>query len=315
MAGHKALFLSAPSPMTAAAMRGWLAAGNEIAGLWVPVLPNKGLVNRDRRLSWIAPQWSTAAVARRNGIPVRTVQRLAAWPGRMDAAYETGADTLICHFFPFLVPDDMLAFFDKRAVNLHPSPLPRYRGPTPIEAMILDGSIKTDAAMTLHLMSHGLDTGDIIAARPAGYPADGNREKYRLELAKAARWLVGNALPDYLAGNIAAIPQDECKASYHKVTQADIALSGRFDWQTLKWRCQTLARHQPLDIEGLHSARIVAFAGNLGPASGKAPDVRRFSIEMDCANARVRLKRKRPWSSLLQKATGLMVQVIDKDQN
>ncbi len=113
MAGHKALFLSAPSPMTAAAMRGWLAAGNEISGLWVPVLPNKGLIDRDRRLAWIAPQWSTAAVVRRNRIPVKVVPRLAAWPERLNVAYETGADTLICHYFPFLVPDDMLAFFSK----------------------------------------------------------------------------------------------------------------------------------------------------------------------------------------------------------
>lgn len=315
MAGHKALFLSAPSPMTAAAMRGWLAAGNEISGLWVPVLPNKGLIDRDRRLAWIAPQWSTAAVVRRNRIPVKVVPRLAAWPERLNVAYETGADTLICHYFPFLVPDDMLACFAKRAINLHPSPLPRYRGPTPIEAMILDGTIKTNAAMTLHLMSHGLDAGDIIAARPVVFPADGNREKYRIELAKAARWLVGNALPDYLAGNIAPIPQDESKASYLKVTKTDIALSGKLDWQTVKWRCQTLARHQPLDIEGLPSAKIVAFAGNLGPASGKAPDVTRFSIAMDCTDARVQLKRKRPWSSLLQKATGLMVQVKDRDHN
>jgi hypothetical protein len=314
MAGHKALFLSAPSPMTAAAMRGWLAAGNEIVGLWIPVMPNKGLVHRDRRLAWIAPQWSTAAVLRRNKIPVRVVPRLANWPERMDAVYSTGADILICHYFPFIVPDDMLTHFGNRAVNLHPSPLPRYRGPTPVEAMILDGSILTEATMAMHLMTNDLDAGDVIAARPLKFPHDGNREKYRIEQAKSAQWLTENALPDYLAGKIAPVPQDHVNASYCKVYQTDLALNDCLNWQAIEWRCRTLARYQPLDIDGIDSAKIVGFSGFLGPASGKPPVLKPFHVDMDSADARVRLKRKRPWTSLTRKAVELLVLFKDRNQ-
>lgn len=295
-------------------MRGWLAAGNEIVGLWMPVMPNKGLVHRDRRLAWLAPRLSTAAIVKRNKIPVRVVPRLGTWAERMEAIEKTGADTLICLYFPFLVPEDMLAHFGNRAVNLHPSPLPRYRGPTPMEAMILDGSILTEATITMHLMVHDLDAGDVIASRPLRFPADGNREKYRLEQARNARWLVQKSLPDYLAGSISPVPQEIANTTYCKVYRTDLALNGSLDWQAIEWRCRTLAQHLPLDIDGIDSARIVGFSGILGPASGTPPVLKRFHIDMDCADARVRLKRKRPWTSLIRKAVTLLVQINNRDQ-
>lgn len=50
-----------------------------------------------------------------------------------------------------------------RAVNFHPSPLPRYRGPYPLVQAILDD--QTEWGATCHKLAAEFDTGDILAQR------------------------------------------------------------------------------------------------------------------------------------------------------
>jgi len=45
-------------------------------------------------------------------------------------------------------------------ICLHPSPLPKYRGGSPIQHQIINGEV--DGAVTFFIMDEGIDTGDII---------------------------------------------------------------------------------------------------------------------------------------------------------
>lgn len=45
-------------------------------------------------------------------------------------------------------------------ICLHPSPLPLYRGGSPIQHQIING--ETDSAVSLFIMDKGLDTGDLV---------------------------------------------------------------------------------------------------------------------------------------------------------
>ena len=49
-------------------------------------------------------------------------------------------------------------------IMLHPSPLPKYRGGSPIQHQIING--EDLSAVTLFIMNKKLDTGDIISQRP-----------------------------------------------------------------------------------------------------------------------------------------------------
>ncbi len=53
---------------------------------------------------------------------------------------------------------------DFSCVMLHPSPLPKYRGGSPLQNQIIRG--ETDSAVTLFLMDDGLDSGPILAQAP-----------------------------------------------------------------------------------------------------------------------------------------------------
>jgi len=57
-----------------------------------------------------------------------------------------------------IVPNKIVRDF--KCVCLHPSPLPKYRGGSPIQHQILCG--ETDSAVTYFIMDEGLDTGDIL---------------------------------------------------------------------------------------------------------------------------------------------------------
>ena len=313
MTVRRALFLARPVPVAAAAMRGWLAAGNEIVAIWIGRSPSLHLAHHDARLAYLAPRWSTAAVARRHGIAVHEAPRLANWAERLAAVRATGADVLVSAYFPFVVPRDILDHFGGRAVNFHPSPLPRYRGPTPSIAMMLDRSILTDAAMTLHVLSDGLDAGDIIARLPVKYAPEESFGRYELNLSRAARILSSEALPAYLDGHLTTTPQDESLAHYARVAINDFVLGPQLKGEETKWICNTIGKLRPLHFEGLGDIKIVGFDRDLGPPSGAGTRSGPLTIDVDVADRRVRLFRKRFWSSPLRKAIGLGTYIAERD--
>jgi methionyl-tRNA formyltransferase len=51
-------------------------------------------------------------------------------------------DVFIVASYGKIIPDDILALPKKGTLNVHPSLLPLYRGPSPIESVLLDGNNK-----------------------------------------------------------------------------------------------------------------------------------------------------------------------------
>lgn len=311
---RRAIFLGSFDPAAAGAMRGWLAAGNEIAAFWYWQSKRKGSLHRDARLAWLAPRWSVHAVTRRHGIPMRAIPRPAHWPDRVSALRAENCDVLISVYFPCIVPTDMLELFGPHAVNLHPAPLPRYRGPTPVHAMALDRSILTDGAMTLHVMSPELDEGAIIAREPIPFPRNAALVSYLLHAARAARKLAEYALPAYLDGRIAAIPQDASEGSYVRVTTDDMRLTSALDARDARFRCLFFARRRALSVPEASGIRVSGFLGEVGSPTGAPPRRRLLSIEMDLRDKRVRFRRRMPWSSVWGKVRDWLQYMTVRDR-
>jgi methionyl-tRNA formyltransferase len=306
---RRALFLGIPFPEVAGAMRGWLSTGNEIAAFWYPRPSHAGHLHRDRRLALLAPRWSTTGIARRNNIEMREVPILSRWPERLKAAQDLDADVLISALFDYRVPTDMLEIFGRKAVNLHPAPLPAYRGPHATQWMILHGSIRSQAAVTLHVMSAEFDTGDVIASCPVSFPADGSLTRYSMAVAEAARHLTAHALPRYLAGEIVSKPQDADRANYCRLTSAQLMIGPHLDSETVRFMCETFGSIGMLSVAGAPSLKVAGFRKVVGPASGEPPRQGLFSIDLDVSERRVRLKRKLPWSSAGRKLRALALQI------
>lgn len=108
-------------------------------------------------------------------------------------------------------------------VNIHPSLLPRHRGPSPVAFTILEGD--DTAGVSLMLLDRGTDSGPVLAQeeRPA-QPQD-TTGTLTNELFERGAALLARVLPAYGRGEIAPAPQDESSATYaRKLTKEDGAI-------------------------------------------------------------------------------------------
>jgi methionyl-tRNA formyltransferase len=116
---------------------------------------------------------------------------------------------LISIGFPYLLPNNVLTEFSP-ALNIHPTLLPRYRGPTTAAFIIMNGD--TESGSTVHHMTEHMDRGAIVAqSRVALGPFDTVRSMQRKVYAKEPELML-EALDRYERG-IQPIDQDETLAT------------------------------------------------------------------------------------------------------
>jgi methionyl-tRNA formyltransferase len=76
--------------------------------------------------------------------------------------YNFEPDLILWYGWSWLIPENMVNKY--HCLCLHPSPLPLYRGGSPIQNQIISGEKKS--AATIFKMDSGVDTGDIIKQLP-----------------------------------------------------------------------------------------------------------------------------------------------------
>lgn len=122
-----------------------------------------------------------------------------------------------------IIPESVLAAFTPGIINLHPSLLPKYRGPSPIESAIANRDNKT--GVTIMKLVKEMDAGPIYAQFP--YALDGTEirpELYDIMGTLGANVLV-DTLPQILDGSLMPIEQDASQATYtHMLTKNDTYL-------------------------------------------------------------------------------------------
>src|SRR5699024_7910745 len=69
-------------------------------------------------------------------------------------------DFIVVVAFGQLIGEKLLKEYENKIINLHPSSLPKYRGPSPIQYTLLNGEKTTHASAML--IEKGMDSGDII---------------------------------------------------------------------------------------------------------------------------------------------------------
>jgi methionyl-tRNA formyltransferase len=152
-------------------------------------------------------------------------------PARLDAAVidevkSLDPQLLVVAAFGRIFRKDFLDTFPAGGINLHPSLLPRYRGPSPVSAAILAGDGET--GVTVQKLALRFDTGDILAQRPV--PLDGSETTGTLtaSLAVIGAELLAEVLASAKDGQEPmGTPQEEERASYCRIVGK---LDGRIDW-------------------------------------------------------------------------------------
>lgn len=110
-------------------------------------------------------------------------------------------------------------------LNVHPSLLPRHRGPAPIAAAILAGDEET--GVTIMLTDRGMDTGPILTQTAVSLGRDETSATLTPRLLTLGAELLLRTIPPWVQGTIAPLAQDETIATLsHTFTRED----GRLDW-------------------------------------------------------------------------------------
>lgn len=114
------------------------------------------------------PDWSASLTEQANelGVPVRT------WRDVRESF--DGADLLVSIFWNKIFKDEFLGRFD-RAVNIHNSALPSFRGVNPVNWSLKNG--RPYHGVTVHRILPGVDDGPIYGQ--ARFPVDPERDEVR----------------------------------------------------------------------------------------------------------------------------------------
>lgn len=138
-------------------------------------------------------------------------------------AYEVDMGVVVS--FGMILPAEVIDFFSGGLVNVHASLLPKWRGPSPIEAAILAGD--NVSGVSIMRLEERMDAGPVygFAEMPLA-PEITQGEAYE-ELSQLGAETLTALLPGIINGEIDPIPQDEDSATYCKlIKKAD----GAIDW-------------------------------------------------------------------------------------
>jgi methionyl-tRNA formyltransferase len=124
-----------------------------------------------------------------------------------------------------LLPAAVLALPPLGCLNVHPSLLPRHRGPSPVAGALLAGDLET--GVTVMLLDERMDAGPILVQERTRIGADEDAVTLESRLATAGARLLVQALPDWAARVLRPIPQDEGAATYTTLLRKE---QGRLDW-------------------------------------------------------------------------------------
>jgi len=124
------------------------------------------------------------------------------------------ADMGIVADFGIIIPEQIINSFPKGMANIHPSILPKYRGPTPVQTAILNGDNIT--GVSIILLDKLMDHGPILAQKEdAIEPFDTAKTLYE-KLFKQGALLLSQVLEKYEHNNITPKPQNETQATFTK---------------------------------------------------------------------------------------------------
>jgi methionyl-tRNA formyltransferase len=150
-----------------------------------------------------------AQIAAKHDIPVLLPNK----PGEIrDQLIAFGAEAAILAAYGRIIPQSIIDIFPKGIINIHPSLLPNYRGPTPIESAISNGDTQT--GVSIMQLSAGMDEGPVYAQTIV--PLSGTETKFELyeTLSSSSVELLLGILPSILDGSLQPTPQDDSKATY-----------------------------------------------------------------------------------------------------
>lgn len=165
-----------------------------------------------------------ADIARGLGIPIAQPKKLKSGPFP-ERFHELAADAAVVVAYGRLIPPGLLEGPRHGWINLHPSLLPRHRGPSPIQWSLVTGDRVT--GVTTMMLDEGTDTGPILLQERVDVLPRETAEELAPRLARLGADLLVKTLDGLQDGSLKPVPQPEDGASLTPMLNRSF---GKVDW-------------------------------------------------------------------------------------
>ena len=125
-----------------------------------------------------------------------------------------------------IIPENILNIPKYGFLNVHPSDLPRYRGPSPIESALLAG--ERDITVSIMKLDAGMDSGPILIKQKFDLNMTDTAQSVELKAGQLGGELLINTLEHYISGALVPVAQtisDVTICKYIEKSQGEISLT------------------------------------------------------------------------------------------
>jgi methionyl-tRNA formyltransferase len=212
----KIVFMGTPE-YAAASLEAVIQSGREV--VLVVTQPDKP---KGRSGELVPPPVKECAL--KHGIPVFQPEKIKR-PEEVAKLKEYEADAFVVAAFGQILSQEILDMPRLGCLNVHASLLPKYRGASPIQRVILDGEEKT--GITIMQMDAGIDTGDILWKKEIAIEPTDNFETLHDKLAVLGGEAIVEALDLLEEGKLVRTKQDDSLSCYAPLIKKEM---GRLDF-------------------------------------------------------------------------------------
>lgn len=129
------------------------------------------------------------------------------------------ADVGVLASYGKILPSEILAIPKHGILNIHPSLLPKYRGPSPVQTAILNGEKKT--GVSIIKIDEKMDHGPIVAQFEEDIRPGDTAESLYFRLFEEGAKVLLTILPAYLKGRIELREQDHSQATFTRLLKKE----------------------------------------------------------------------------------------------
>ncbi len=162
--------------------------------------------------------------AQAQNLPIVQPEKMKA-PTFLETLRSWNPDVIVVAAFGRILPPVILDFPPKGCLNVHGSLLPKYRGAAPIQWAVINGESQT--GVTIMVMDVGMDTGAILEQAVVTISAEDTAGDVAARMAQVGGSLLVSTLQKWMAGTVAAQPQNELAATIAPILKKD---DGLLDW-------------------------------------------------------------------------------------
>ena len=135
-------------------------------------------------------------------------------------------DILVSFAYGHIFGPKFMALFPLGGINIHPSLLPKYRGPSPVQAAIINRDSVT--GVCVQTIEQEVDSGDILASRQLHLTGKETSSSLSEIISREAALMLPAVLQEISAGKTERKRQDHSKASFCSLIKKE---DGFINWE------------------------------------------------------------------------------------